>query len=349
MEEEKKSRTRSQGVKYTLTPALREHIQKTRLSLDLTTEELSKRLGMNKETYNNIERRASSTKTITTDILNKLFEIFKELSQNEQWATMEQYVIGNLEKFMYSTDTDYATLQQQDWLKAYYLKYQTVNISRNDIDILFNYCPEEEIRELIKDLSKNRHIKLKTDITEENEVYINLKNKGRYPDYANYPFWCIKYADFTDTEVEEILSSLYGGNIRYSLLFALLINLELKSRRKKDYNDIFATVYNKLKMSGCINIFDRIDTIINSRKPATQKAEPTQTETADNSFVEMLKGLDLKEYPSNAKHLIEHCINGGDNFLNAFDIDLTPLYTASAYDISVFKIRLTEIINNLFK
>ena len=53
------TRTRSQGVKYTLTPELREHIQRTRLNLDLSTEELSSMLGMNKETYNNIERKKS--------------------------------------------------------------------------------------------------------------------------------------------------------------------------------------------------------------------------------------------------------------------------------------------------
>ena len=343
------TRTRSQGVKYALTPELREHIQKTRISLDLSTEELSKMLGMNKETYNNIERKKSSTTTITTDILDKLFDIFQKLSSNDKGLTKEQYIIGNLEKFLYNADTDYDTLLQQDWLKAYYLKYQTVNLSESTIDNLFNYCPEEELRELVKDLSKNRHIKLKTDITEENEVYINLKNKDKYPDYADYPFWCIRYSDFTDKEVEEILGSLYSGNVKYSLLFALLINKELKSRRKKDYNDIFATVYYNLKMCGCINIFDRLENIISSRKPTPPKAEPTQAESTDNLFVEMLRGLDLQEYPSNVKHLLEHCIKGGDNFLNAFDIDLTPLYTASAYDISVFKIRLAEIIDNIFK
>ena len=343
------TRTRSQGVKYTLTPELREHIQRTRLNLDLSTEELSSMLGMNKETYNNIERKKSSTTTITTNTLDKLFDIFQRLSVNNLRATKEQYIIDNLEKFLYSTDTNYDTLQQQDWLKAYYLKYQTVNLSESTIDNLFNYCPEEELRELVKHLSKNRHIKLKTDITEENEVYINLKNKDKYPDYADYPFWCIRYSDFTDKEVEEILDSLYNGNIKYSLLFALLINKELKSRRKKDYNDIFATVYYNLKMCGCINIFDIMETIISSRKPTPQKTETTQEEITDNSFVEMLKGLDLEECPSNIKHFLEHCINGGDNFFNAFDIDLTPLYTASAYDISVFKIRLAEIIDNIFK
>ena len=343
------TRTRSQGVKYALTPELRDHIQKTRVSLDLSTEELSKMLGMNKETYNNIERKKSSTTTITTEILDKLFDIFKELSANEKWAKKEQYVIGNLEKFLYNPDTNYDTLQEQDWLKAYYLKYQTVYLSENTIDNLFNYCPEEELRELIKELSRNRHIKLKTDITEENEVYINLKNKDKYPDYADYPFWCIKYGSFTEEEVEKTLDSLYSGEVKYSLLFALLINKELKSRRKKDYNDIFATVYYNLKMCGCVNIFDRLETIISSKKPTPQKAEPTQTENTDNLFIEMIKGLDLEEYPSNAKHLLEHCIKGGDNFLNAFDIDLTPLYTASAYDISVFKIRLAEIIDNIFK
>ena len=342
------TRTRSQGVKYALTPELRDHIQKTRVSLDLSTEELSKMLGMNKETYNNIERKKSSTTTITTEILDKLFDIFQNLSANEQWAKKEQYVIGNLEKFLYNPDTNYDTLQEQDWLKAYYLKYQTVYLSENDINNLFN-CYPEELKELIKDLGKNRHIKLKTDITEENEVYINLKNKEKYPDYADYPFWCIKYGSFTEEEVEETLDSIYSGEVKYSLLFALLINKELKSRRKKDYNDIFATVYYKLKMCGCVNIFDRLETILSSKRPTPQKAEPTQTENTDNLFVEMIKGLDLEEYPSNAKHLLEHCIKGGDNFLNAFDIDLTPLYTANAFDIGVFKIRLAEIIDNIFK
>ena len=342
------TRTRSQGVKYALTPELRDHIQKTRVSLDLSTEELSKMLGMNKETYNNIERKKSSTTTITTEILDKLFDIFQNLSANEQWAKKEQYVIGNLEKFLYNPDTNYDTLQEQDWLKAYYLKYQTVYLSENDINNLFN-CSPEELKELIKDLGKNRHIKLKTDITEENEVYINLKNKEKYPDYADYPFWCIKYGGFTEEEVEETLDSIYSGEVKYSLLFALLINKELKSRRKKDYNDIFATVYYKLKMCGCVNIFDRLETILSSKRPTPQKAEPTQTENTDNLFVEMIKGLDLEEYPSNAKHLLEHCIKGGDNFLNAFDIDLTPLYTANAFDIGVFKIRLAEIIDNIFK
>jgi len=342
------TRTRSQGVKYALTPELRDHIQKTRVSLDLSTEELSKMLGMNKETYNNIERKKSSTTTITTEILDKLFDIFQNLSANEQWAKKEQYVIGNLEKFLYNPDTNYDTLQEQDWLKAYYLKYQTVYLSENDINNLFN-CSPEELKELIKDLGKNRHIKLKTDITEENEVYINLKNKEKYPDYADYPFWCIKYGSFTEEEVEETLDSIYSGEVKYSLLFALLINKELKSRRKKDYNDIFATVYYKLKMCGCVNIFDRLETILSSKRPTPQKAEPTQTENTDNLFVEMIKGLDLEEYPSNAKHLLEHCIKGGDNFLNAFDIDLTPLYTANAFDIGVFKIRLAEIIDNIFK
>ncbi len=341
------TRTRSQGVKYALTPELRDHIQKTRVSLDLSTEELSKMLGMNKETYNNIERKKSSTTTITTEILDKLFDVFQKLSANEQWAKKEQYVIGNLEKFLYNPDTNYDTLQEQDWLKAYYLKYQTVYLDENTINQLFNCYPEELI-ELIKDLGKNRHIKLKTDITEENEVYINLKNKDKYPDYADYPFWCIKYGSFTEEEVEKTLDSLYSGEVKYSLLFALLINKELKSRRKKDYNDIFATVYYKLKMCGCVNIFDRLETIISSKRPTPQKAEPTQTENTDNLFVEMIKGLDLEEYPSNAKHLLEHCIKGGDNFLNAFDIDLTPLYTANAFDIGVFKIRLAEIIDNMF-
>jgi len=343
------TRTRSQGVKYALTPELRDHIQKTRVSLDLSTEELSKMLGMNKETYNNIERKKSSTTTITTETLDKLFDIFQKLSANEQWTKKENYVIGNLEKFLYNADTNYDTLLQQDWLKAYYLKYQTVYLSESTIDNLFNYCPEEELRELIRDLGKNRHIKLKTDITEENEVYINLKNKDKYPDYADYPFWCIKYGSFTEEEVEKTLDSLYSGEVKYSLLFALLVNKELKSRRKKDYNDIFSTVYYNLKMCGCVNIFDRLETIISSKKPTPQKAEPIQIETTDNSFVEKLKELDLEEYPSNVKHLVEHCINGGDNFFNAFDTDLTPLYTASAYDISVFKIRLAEIIDNIFK
>ena len=43
----------------------------------------------------------------------------------------------------------------------------------------------------------------------------------------------------------------------------------------KDYNDIFATVYYNLKMCGCINIFDRLENIISSRKPTPPKAEPT--------------------------------------------------------------------------
>ena len=109
------TRTRSQGVKYTLTPELREHIQRTRLNLDLSTEELSSMLGMNKETYNNIERKKSSTTTITTNTLDKLFDIFQRLSVNNLRATKEQYIIDNLEKFLYSTDTNYDTLQQQDW------------------------------------------------------------------------------------------------------------------------------------------------------------------------------------------------------------------------------------------
>ncbi len=350
--EETKNRTRSQGVKYALTPELREYIQKMRVGFGLSTEELSKMIGMKKETYNNIERKQSSTKTITTETLDKLFNAFKELSPTEKLTPIDQYVIGLLDKFMNNADTNYDTLQDQDWLKAYYLKYQTVNINDYTLNVLFDYTPAEEIEQMIVELGANRHIKLKTDITEENEVYINLKNKTNYPDYAGFPFWCIKYNRCTRNDAGRMVNDIYRtGTIKYSLLFALLINQELGERRKKDYNDVYATVYRNLGSKGILSIFDIIENTLKYREEILQEQEqePTQTANTNNTFSKMLKGLDLEEYPDNAKHLIEHCINGGDNVLNAFDIDLTPLYNASVYDISVFKIRLTEVIDNLFK
>lgn len=332
---------RKPEMKYALTPELREYIRRIRQYFVISAEEMADSLGMNKETYNNIEKMSSRTTMITRDLFERIFAEFQKHSPNEQNWSLETYIKGHLEKFLYNTDTKKETLENQHWLKALHLKYDIVFLNENSRNALlpYNY---EELAEMLHNLSKNRHIKLKTDIILENEVYINL-NEKKYPNFGGYPFWCVKYGDFTEREIDKIISDIDNGTIPYTLLFSLLINEELKSRRQKDYNDIFATVYNKLSFYHYNNIFDIINKIVAPKTNTVQNA----TEEKADTFLSMLEELDITDYTESTKQLITNCLDGGDNFINSINVDFSPLYNASVYDIEVFKIRLREILDTL--
>lgn len=332
---------RKPEMKYALTPELREYIQRLRQYFNISTEELANSLGMNKETYNNIEKMSSRTTLITRDLFERIFAVFQSHSPNEQNCPLEIYIKGHLEKFLYNSDTRKDTLENQHWLKALYFRYDILHLSEPSRNALlpYNY---EELAEMLHSLSKNRHIKLKTDIILENEVYINL-NEKKYPAFGGYPFWCVKYGNFTEQEIDRIISNIDNGIIPYTLLFSLLVNEELKSRRQKDYNDIYATVYNKLSFYHYNNIFDIINKIVS---PKTNTVQAWEEEKAD-TFFSMLEELDITDYTESTKQLITNCLEGGDNFINSINVDFSPLYNASVYDIEVFKIRLREILDTL--
>ena len=341
MGEEKITREISQGVKYPLTQELREDIQQMRLALDFSTDTLSALINLKKETYNNLEKKSSKTKTITSEVLDKLFEVFYNHSANQQGISREEFIIYHLEKFMSNPNTVAETLDQQYWLMALYLKYQSVSAPPS----LFS---ERELRGRLQELSEsNKHIKLKTDITIENEVYIAL-NEKKYAPLGNHPYWCIRYS-LTEEDIESIVSDYIDkGVIRYSLLFSLMVVQELESRRKKDYNDVFSTVYSELEYLGIESIFDKIERAKGKTPLVAEQRKKADTTNCATTFSELLENINLEDCPQNVVQLIKNCVNGGDNFLDSINVDFAPLYNATNYDIEVFKIRLRELIDKLF-
>ena len=89
--------------------------------------------------------------------------------------------------------------------------------------------------------------------------------------------------------------------------------------------------------------FDIINKIVS---PKTNTVQAWEEEKAD-TFFSMLEELDITDYTESTKQLITNCLEGGDNFINSINVDFSPLYNASVYDIEVFKIRLREILDTL--
>ena len=336
-------------VKYPLTAELRSNIQETRQFFDLTTQELSYYIEMNKETYNNIERKKSSTTTISSVVLDKLFNVFcrEENYRSGENLSADKYIIRYLDNLLYNTGYSAETLEEQHWLKAFYLKYDTITLTE-EIRKQFLSMTDADLTDMLRNLQNNRHIKLKTDIVVENEVYINL-NKNKYPDLGGHPFWCIKYGEFSQEEINSIITDKNNGYMKYSLLFALLVNKELESRRKKDYQDVYATVYSRLNTAGIFSIFDKINKIKKVKEPAKIETTDSATFEVSNAFYDMLKDFDTQDCPENAKQLIKNCLDGKENFLNSINIDFSPLFNASTYDVEIFKIRLKELLDTLFQ
>lgn len=347
----KETRTKSIGAKYNLTPELKAQIRFMRKEINYTAEQMAKSIDLNLNTYNNIEKVNGST-SIKTQTLNKFFEIYKQ-EIGLDYITLDEFMVLILEKYLYSPNSNIEKIQEQDWLKAYYLKHQYVYLTdaleRQLLRQFNSTTPDVECwKDLISSLNRNRHIKLKTKIIYDNEVYINL-DKTTYPDLGGYPFWCIKF-NLTEKEIEEIARKIIKTKqVKYSMLFSLLVSEELEERIKKDYDQIYYDVYCDLKDYGYNNIFDMINNVKNDfvKKSYTGNFGGGKAPTDKNNFFDKVKELENGNLPRYITQFIENCVGGKDNFLKSIDIDFSPLFNASASDIDSFRATIKELLNNV--
>ncbi len=342
----------TQGVKYTLTPELKKHIKHMRKDINLMAEDMAELLDMKLNTYKNLEK-ATGSNSITTDTLNIIFEIYKN---NVGWASMptDQFVIMHLEKYIYGANAEIENLQQQDWVKAYYMKYQYISLSKSLERRILRNIEETDTYTAwsiaIGKLNTNKHIKLKTNIKVENEVYVGL-DKEKYKGTEKYPYWCIRYA-LTDKDIDFIVSDILDNNkIRYSTLFSLLVCLELEERQRKDYEQIFTDIYYELESYGYENIFDKIEKVVeNYTDNDFQSAFLSQgAPISSEDFYGKLQSLKNGNMPAGILKLIDNCTVGKDKFVNSVNVDFSPLFTATDTEIERFRVQLNELLVSYMK
>ena len=337
----------AQGVKYDLTPELKNHLKNIRKDISLMAEDMAELLGIKDNTYKSMEK-ATGSNSITTDTLNKIFEIYKN---KVGWETMpiDQFVIMHLEKYLYGANAQIDNLENQDWVKGYYMKYQYITLSNALERRILRSIDETDTYSAwsiaLKKLNTNKHIKLKTNIKIANEVYVGL-DKKKYKDLGNYPYWCILY-DLTVKDIDCIVNDIMqNSRIRYSTLFSLLVCLELEERQRKDYEQIYADIYYELESYGYENIFDKIRKAVENY--TDHKFQSTlisqSTPISSEEFFNKIKDLKNGNMPSSILKLIENCTEGKDNFVNAINVDFSPLYNASERDIETFRIQLAELL-----
>lgn len=337
-------RDKSKGVRYELTPELKSHLALMRKEINLTAEQMAEELNLNVNTYANIEKRKGST-TITSEMLERFFEKYQEHLAEWKGMEKERFIIMHLDKCLYTPGKIRENLDNQDWLKALYMKYQTVPINETILERLTEF---QDLEKTILLLNENLQIKLKTKIRYTNEVYINVKEneneKEKYPDYGGNPFWCIRY-DIGEKELEKIIPDIENKQeIRYSLLFSLLVSAEVKKGYIRDYNSIYAKVYGELKdIYGYENIFDKISRIEQSKSDIQNGTfTPTRTPVKSTDF-------NIGNIPPHIEKLVFNCLNGKDNFINSINVDFSPLYKATSSEIEQFKTELQQLINNYDK
>lgn len=346
------SRNITQGVKYELTPELKKHLKDMRKDINLMAEDMAELLEMKLNTYKNLEK-ATGSNSITTDTLNSIFEIYKN---KVGWESMpiDQFVIMHLEKYLYGANAEIENLQNQDWVKAYYMKYQYITLSNALERRILRSIEETDTFTAwvvaLKKLNSNKHIKLKTNIKVANEVYVGL-DKEKYKDLGDYPYWCIKY-ELTDKDINCIVNDILTNNkIRYSTLFSLLVCLELEERQRKDYDQIYANLYNELESYGYENIFDKIAKVVenytdnNFQSNFISQGAPISS----GDFYNKLQSLKNGNMPESILKLIDNCTNGKDKFANAINVDFSPLFTATETDIESFRVRLAELLISYLK
>ena len=341
------SRNITKGVKYDLTPELKNHIKSMRKDIKLIAEDMASLLNMKLNTYKNLEK-ATGSNSITSDTLNSIFEIYKNKVGWESMST-DQFVIMHLEKYIYGANAEIGSLQNQDWVKAYYMKYQYITLSNTlERRILRNIeetdpCCAWHIA--LQKLNSNKHIKLKTNIKVPNEVYIGL-DKEKYKDLGNYPYWCIKY-ELTDTDIDCIVNDILQNNkIRYSTLFSLLVCQELEQRQRKDFDLIYANIYSELNSYGYENIFDKIAKVVenytdnNFQSTFINQSTPITSE----DFYAKLQSLKNGNMSEPIQKLIANCWSGKDKFVNAINADFSPLFKLTDTEIESFRIKLVDLI-----
>ena len=348
-------RTKSKGVRYELTPELKSHLALMRREINLTADQMAKAMELNNNTYANIEKKTGST-SITSDILEKFFEIYQQHLDGWEKMPKDMFIIMHLDKCLYTPGKVMENLDKQDWLKALYMKYQTVPIDNILINELSQY---RGLRNAILLLNENLHIKLKTKIRYTNEVYINVKekeNKGKnsnnekkpdkvkYPNYGGKPFWCIRY-ELSQADVENIISDIeIKKEIKYSLLFSLLVSFEVEGTERRNYDTIYKLVYDRLRdIYGYENIFDKISNINKSKMDIPKGDFISPRATTAN------RNVNTDSIPLHILKLVSNCINGKDNFINSINVDFSPLYEATPSEIEQFKTELQQLINKYDK
>lgn len=346
------TRNITQGVKYDLTPELKKHIKNMRKDISLMAEDMATLLEMKLNTYKNLEK-ATGSNSITTDTLNSIFEIYKN---KVGWASMptDQFVIMHLEKYLYGANAEIENLQNQDWVKAYYMKYQYITLSNALEKRILRSIAETDIysawRVALQKLNTNKHIKLKTNIKVANEVYMGL-DKEKYKDLGNYPYWCIKY-ELTDTDIDCIVNDILDNNkIRYSTLFSLLVCLELEQRQRKDFEQIFTDIYSELESYGYENIFDKVAKVVENYTDNNFQSNfiSQGTPISSEDFFNKLQTLKNGNMPEGILTLIENCTTGKEKFVNAINVDFSPLFSAPETEIESFRVKLTDLIISYIK
>lgn len=337
-------REKSVGARYELTQELKSHLKLMRKEINFSAETMASELGLNLNTYNNIEKVKGST-SITSQVLDKFFKVYKD---NIGWGSMSQgeFVIMHLDKCLYSPNQTLKNIDNQDWIKAYYLKYKTVILG----ETLLRRIERDfyNFRDAVELLNKNKHIKTKTRIIYPNEVYISLE-KEKYPDLGGYPYWCIKY-DLSDNDIDEIVLNVENKQeIRYSTLFSILVSIEVVIKGRRDFDNIYSDIY--FELSQYDNIFNKTKKLQqdydkgNLQNAFVQPDRPTDS----TSFYEMLKDYEKGNVPPHIIQLVKNCIQGKDNFINAIDLDFSPLYNANSYEIESFKLAVKEMLNSFSK
>ena len=332
-------REKTVGVRYALTKELKSHIHLMRKEINVSANEMADKLGLKLDTYKNIEKETGST-SITAEILEKILEIYQS-GIGFGNMSKDDFIVMHIEKLLCPPNKIVENLDSQDWLKALYMKYQKVILTDALQQRLNRYG---DLKDTIALLNINRHIKLKTKIKYPNEVYINL-DKETYPDLGGFPFWCIKY-DLSEKDIFNIVSGIEKRReIRYSTLFSLLVIFALEESHTKNYDEIYGKIYFEMKSYQYENVFEiakriqaHYDEIRHSKTFALQN-------TNGGDFFEKLENLGKGNIPPHIMQLIRNCIEGRDNFINAVNVDFSPIYNASEMEIENFKIALKELIN----
>ena len=332
-------REKTVGVRYALTKELKSHIQLMRKEIKMSANEMADKLGLKIDTYKNIEKETGST-SITAEILEKIFEIYKS-GIGCCDMPKDDFIIIHIKKLLLPPNKIIDNLDSQDWLKALYMKYQKVILT----DALKNRLERYgDLKDTVALLNKNRHIKLKTKIKYPNEVYINL-DKETYPDLGGFPFWCIKY-ELSEKDIFNIVSGIEKRReIRYSTLFSLLVILALEELHTKNYDEIYGNIYFEMRSYQYENAFEIVERI-QARYDEIKCSKTFALQNANGGdFFEKLENLGKGNIPPHIMQLIRNCIEGRDNFINAVNVDFSPIYNASEIEIENFNIALKELIN----
>ncbi len=358
----KAERNRTNGMKYKLTKELKNHIKLMRNEINYLATDMADALGMIESTYNNIEKSTGS-KAITVDVLNSIFKIYKEKIGWENMSN-DKFIIMHLEKCLFVPNSMTGNIDRQGWLKAYYMKYQTVFLTESLKNQIFRAYGKglnevETWEAALTALNDNRHIKNKTRLTYAGEVYLDksqdpgddAQENSQEVGPDNMPYWGIRY-EMTEDEIKTIAESITATReIRYSTLFAILATIRYDETFKKDYDEIYYDTYYTMAENKYKNIFEIIAEVKENHEKQeieTRYAEQDTPQSGEEFFAKLdeFKGGNV---PPNVLQLIRNCTTGKDKFLDSINIDFSPLFSADSSVINKFRTELTDLINKITK